>query len=66
MGWYSTGDHGIHEWSFSDMTQGVLVSTNESQAGASVDGDPSTLQDLLDASLVSWLLRLKGAAESRA
>ena len=48
------------------MTQGVLVSTNESQAGASVDGDPSTMQDLLDASLVSWLLRLKGAAESRA
>jgi len=60
------GITGIHEWTFRDMTQGVLVATNESFAGASVDGDPSTLQDLLDASLVSWLLRLKGAAESRA
>src|SRR6266581_4898640 len=60
------GITGIHECTFTDMTQGVLVSTNESQAGAPVDGDPSTMQDLLDASLVSWLLRLKGAAESRA
>jgi hypothetical protein len=48
------------------MTQGVIVATNESFAGAPVDGDPSTMQDLLDASLVSWLLRLKAAAESRA
>ena len=37
-----------------------------SSTGLAVDGDPSTMQDLLDASLVSWLLRLKGAAESRA
>jgi hypothetical protein len=57
---------GIHEWSFSDMTQGVLVSTNESQAGAPVDDDPSTMQDILDTSLVSWLLHLKVTAEARA
>jgi hypothetical protein len=60
------GITGIHEWTFRDMTQGVLVATNESFAGASVEGDPSTMQDMLDTSLVSWLLRLKVAAESRA
>jgi hypothetical protein len=60
------GITGIHEWTFRDMTQGVLVATNESFAGAPVDGDPSTMQDILDASLVSWLLHLKAAAESRA
>lgn len=57
---------GIHEWTFRDMTQGVLVSTNESFAGAPVDRDPSPLQSMLDGSLVSWLLRLKATAESRA
>jgi hypothetical protein len=60
------GITGIHEWTFSDMTQGVLVATNESFAGASVDNDPSTTQDILDTSLVSWLLHLKAAAEARA
>jgi hypothetical protein len=60
------GITGIHEWTFTDMTQGVLVATNESFAGAAVDGDPSTMQDILDTSLVSWLLHLKAAAESRA
>jgi hypothetical protein len=57
---------GIHEWTFRDMTQGVLVATNESFAGAPVDSDPSTMQALLDASLVSWLLHVKVAAEARA
>jgi hypothetical protein len=47
------------------MTQGVLVATNESFAGAPVDEDPSTMQDILDTSLVSWLLHLKAAAEAR-
>ena len=60
------GITGIHEWTFRDMTQGVLVATNESFAGAPVDGDPSTMQDILDTSLVSWLLHLKVAAEARA
>ena len=66
--WGGTGQGitGIHEWTFRDMTQGVLVATNESFAGAPVDGDPSTMQSLLDTSLVSWLLHLKAAAEARA
>jgi Polyketide cyclase / dehydrase and lipid transport len=60
------GITGIHEWTFTDMTQGVLVATNESFAGAPVDGDPSTMQSVLDSSLVSWLLHLKAAAEATA
>jgi hypothetical protein len=60
------GITGIHEWTFRDMTQGVLVATNESFAGAPVDDDPSTMQDILDTSLVSWLLHLKAAAEATA
>jgi hypothetical protein len=48
------------------MTQGVIVGTSESFAGAPVDGDPSTMQSILDASLVSWLLRLKATAEASA
>jgi hypothetical protein len=48
------------------MTQGVLVATNESFGGVPVDADPSTMQSTLDTSLVSWLLHLKAAAESRA
>lgn len=59
------GITGIHEWTFRDMTQGVLVSTNESFAGVPVESDPSPMQSLLDTSLVSWLLHLKAAAESR-
>jgi hypothetical protein len=60
------GITGIHEWTFTDMTQGVLVATNESFAGAPVDSDPSTMQSMLDTSLVSWLLHLQAAAEARA
>lgn len=60
------GITGIHEWTFRDMTQGVLVSTNESFAGAPVERDPSPMQSILDTSLVSWLLRLKATAEARA
>jgi len=66
--WGGTGSGvtGIHEWTFKDMTQGVLVATNESFGGAPVDDDPSTMQSQLDASLVSWLLHLKVAAEAGA
>lgn len=59
------GITGIHEWTFRDMTQGVLVSTNESFAGPPVERDPAPMQSLLDASLVSWLLRLRATAEAR-
>jgi Polyketide cyclase / dehydrase and lipid transport len=60
------GITGIHEWTFREMTKGVIVATNESFAGAPVDGDPATMQSILDTSLVSWLLHLKSAAEARA
>ncbi|HMF84056.1 MAG TPA: SRPBCC family protein [Acidimicrobiia bacterium] len=58
------GITGIHEWTFRDMTQGVIVGTSESFAGEPVDRDPSPMQSILDESLVSWLLRLKAKAEA--
>ena len=45
---------------------GVHVVANESFAGEPVRADAAGMQALLDASLVSWLGHLKGAAESRA
>jgi hypothetical protein len=60
------GVTGIHEWTFRDMTQGVLVGTSESLAGEPVERDPSPMQSILDTSLVTWLLHLKATAESRA
>jgi hypothetical protein len=59
------GISGIHEWTFREMTQGVIVSTNESFAGEPVERDPSPMQSILDKSLVSWLLHFKVAAEAR-
>ena len=59
------GITGIHEWTFRDMTQGVIVATNESFAGEPVEADPAVMQSLLDTSLIAWLGHLKTAAESR-
>ncbi|HEY4398320.1 MAG TPA: SRPBCC family protein [Acidimicrobiia bacterium] len=59
------GITGIHEWTFRDMTQGVIVGTSESFAGEPVERDPSPMQSILDESLVTWLLRLKATAEAR-
>lgn len=59
------GITGIHEWTFRDMTQGVIVATNESFAGEPVEADPAVMQSQLDTSLIAWLGYLKAAAESR-
>jgi hypothetical protein len=58
------GITGIHEWTFRDMTQGILVGTSESFDGGPVERDPSPMQSILDESLVTWLLRLKAKAEA--
>jgi hypothetical protein len=42
----------------------VLVSTEESFAGPSVDADPDSFQAALDESLSTWLQRLKDTAET--
>ena len=60
------GITGIHEWTFRNMTQGVIVGTNESFAGEPVERDPSPMQSILDESLIRWLMHLKAAAEARA
>jgi hypothetical protein len=58
------GITGIHEWLFAETASGVHVTTNESFAGDPVDNDKTSMQSLLDASLVAWLGHLKAAAES--
>ncbi len=55
---------GVHEWLFSEMPEGVHVTTTESFAGEPVEADAAGMQTLLDASLVAWLAHLKAAAES--
>ena len=55
----------VHVWTFTPMSDGVLVHTEESWGGAPVDADPSTAQAALDASLRSWLLNLKAEVESK-
>src|SRR6478735_2239887 len=55
----SGGITGVHEWLFSETTNGVHVTTIESFAGAPVEADAAGMQKLLDASLVAWLSHLK-------
>ncbi|MFC9795713.1 SRPBCC family protein [Streptomyces sp. NPDC127584] len=57
------GITGVHEWTFTQDGETVLVRTRESWAGAPVDADRDTLAAALDDSLVSWLAALKKAAE---
>ena len=60
----SGGITGIHEWLFAETPKGVHVTTNESFAGDPVEADATSMQQLLDASLVAWLGHLKAAAEA--
>ena len=59
----ASGITGIHEWIFQETTNGVHVVTNESFSGAPVDADRENMQQLLDASLVAWLVHLQRADE---
>lgn len=52
---------GIHQWRFSDAEGGTLVETEESWSGGPVETDPATMQAALDASLDTWLDRIKTA-----
>ena len=60
-GGVGNGITGIHEWTFTDTSTGVHVTTTESFAGAPVTADTLNMQALLDQSLVSWLQQLKAA-----
>jgi len=54
----------IHEWTFADSPDGVLVTTTESLSGRSASIDPATSQLLLEHYLAIWLQSLKTVAES--
>ncbi|MFD5428494.1 SRPBCC family protein [Streptomyces sp. NPDC127084] len=57
------GITGVHEWTFTEDGDGVVVRTRESWAGAPVEADRDNLAALLDDSLGTWLDALKKAAE---
>ncbi|MFJ5637362.1 SRPBCC family protein [Streptomyces goshikiensis] len=54
----------VHVWTFTQRADGVHVHTEESWAGAPVEADTPALQQALDASLDTWLHRLKAKAEN--
>jgi hypothetical protein len=58
----SQGITGIHSWTFTPMSGGVLVETEESWSGPPVEADVAGLQGALDAALVAWLEYLDTAA----
>ncbi|MFI8101184.1 SRPBCC family protein [Streptomyces sp. NPDC086023] len=57
------GITGIHEWTFTEDGDDVVVRTRESWSGAPVDADRTTLAAALDDALTTWLTALKQAAE---
>ncbi|MER5939584.1 SRPBCC family protein [Streptomyces sp. NPDC001928] len=57
------GITGVHEWTFTEDSDGVVVRTRESWAGAPVEADRDNLAAALDDSLITWLDALKKAAE---
>ncbi len=64
--WGGTGEGitGVHEWLFTTTSTGTHVVTIESFAGAPIQADIAGMRQILDGSLISWLRRLKNAAES--
>lgn len=56
----------MHEWTFTEDGDRVVVRTRESWAGAPIDADRDNLAAALDDSLASWLDALKKAAEAAA
>lgn len=61
----SEGIIGIHSWTFTPVTGGVRVDTEESWGGDPVQADTAGMQAGLDASLIAWLGYLDAAAQRR-
>ncbi|MFC9678246.1 SRPBCC family protein [Streptomyces sp. NPDC056948] len=57
------GITGVHEWTFTEDGDVVVVRTRESWSGAPVDADRDNLAAALDSSLSGWLNALKKAAD---
>ncbi|MFH9089997.1 SRPBCC family protein [Streptomyces sp. NPDC017673] len=56
----------VHVWTFTPTSDGVLVRTEESWAGAPVLANQAALQSALDNSLHNWVNNLKHEAETQA
>ncbi|GAB3449263.1 SRPBCC family protein [Actinophytocola sediminis] len=59
------GIDGVHLWTFTPVRGGVIVTTEESWAGAPVEADVPGFQHLLQTGLDDWVLRIKETAEAR-
>ncbi len=57
------GIDGVHLWTFRPVRGGVVVTTEESWSGATVEADVPGFQALLDTGLNDWVDRLKSEAE---
>ena len=62
----ATGITGIHVWTFTPTTGGVLVHTEESWSGKPIVADTPGMQAALDESLRAWLRDLRDEAARRA
>lgn len=60
------GIDAVHVWQFTQIAQGVKVSTEESWSGEVVRANAASLQPLLDGALQEWLTRLKATSEASA
>jgi|GEM_PF-1696256 len=60
------GITGVHEWTFTAEGGATVVRTAESWEGDPVRADAENLRAALDASLGSWLERLRDVAEAKA
>ncbi|MER7505495.1 SRPBCC family protein [Nonomuraea pusilla] len=58
------GIDGIHQWTFTEKDGRVHVHTEESWDGDPIRADAEGMRAALDASLTTWLERLKKAAEN--
>jgi hypothetical protein len=54
---------GIHQWTFTPISDGVLIHTEESWEGVPVEERATELQMALDSSLEAWLEHLKRYVE---
>ena len=60
----SAGITGVHRWTFTAISEGTKVVTEESWAGDPIAADPIRAKQMLDDSLIRWLGFLEEAVAS--
>ncbi|MCX5214349.1 SRPBCC family protein [Kitasatospora sp. NBC_00240] len=55
---------GVHVWNFTEVEDGVRVTTEETHTGPQVDADVPTATEILRQGLEAWLRDLKSTAEA--